>query len=240
MTRFRKGILIFAGLLLITAFLVGVQRVVTASISTVILSDTTLPVIIVDPGHGGIDGGAVGVDGIVEKDINLAIALKLRDMLIVGGFEVVMTREEDISIHDDGVTGIRQQKVSDLRNRLAMTTQFPNVIYVSIHQNKFGSSEQSGMQVFYGRNHENSRELAEVLQRNGIDMLPTMRNRQPKEGGRNLFIIYEAQCPAVLIECGFLSNPEEARRLVDPDYQARIAFVVFRSIVEYVNLQLIH
>lgn len=196
------------------------------------------PVIIIDPGHGGADGGAVGVDGIVEKDINLSICLVLRDFFEVSGFEVIMTRDADISIHDEGLTGTRKQKTSDLHNRLAIAEAYPGAIFLSIHQNKFGQSSSRGAQIFFGPNNEQSEKLANVLQKNFIARLQPDNHREVKRAGKDLFLMYNAQCPAVLVECGFLSNPEEGRMLTDPDYQSRVAFVTFASVLEYLDMEL--
>lgn len=197
-----------------------------------------MPVIIIDPGHGGMDGGAVGVDSVVEKNINLEIAFILRDLFIINGFEVVMTREEDVSIHDPGVIGIRAQKTSDLHNRLAFTNRFSDSIFISIHQNKFGDPAQKGAQVFYGPNNPGSELLAEAVQRNVASMIQPENRRRHKESGSNLFIIYRAANPAILVEGGFLSNPQDAKNLTDAKYQAQLAFAIFRSTLEYLGMEL--
>ena len=197
-----------------------------------------MPVIIIDPGHGGVDGGAVGAQGILEKDINLEISFILRDLFVLNGFEVVMTREEDISIHDPDARTIRQKKRSDLHNRLALTERYSENIFISIHQNKFGDPAQRGTQVFYGPNHPGSELLALTLQRNVTTMMQPENRREHKRGNDNLFLIYNARSPAVLVECGFLSNPEDTRNLSDPEYQARFAFAIFVSVVEYLGMQL--
>lgn len=195
-----------------------------------------LPVIVIDPGHGGMDGGAVGADKIVEKDINLAISLCMRDMFVASGFQVVMTRETDISIHDEGVTGTRKQKVSDLHNRLNLVNQYPGGVFISIHQNKFGDSRSQGAQVFYGPQNEQSEKLADILQKNFVEDLQPNNNRKYKKAGKNLYLMYNAQYPSVLLECGFLSNPQEAHQLIDPDYQSKVAFTAYRSVLEFLGL----
>ena len=196
------------------------------------------PVIIIDPGHGRADGGAVGVDHTIEKHINLEIAFILRDLFVLNGFEVVMTREEDVSIHDPGTTGLRAQKVSDLRNRLAFTERFSDNIFISIHQNKFGDPSQKGTQVFYGPKKPGSELLAEIVQRNVVSMMQPENRRQHKQGGKNLFLIYEARSPAILVEGGFLSNPQDAKNLMDASYQAQLAFAIFCSTLEYLGMEL--
>lgn len=197
---------------------------------------TTLPSILLDPGHGGIDGGAVGVNHIVEKDINLSICLIMRDLFQVSGFDVVMTRETDVSIHDEGITGVRKQKTSDLRNRLAIVGKHSNAVFISLHQNKYESGKSRGAQVFYGPKSTQSQKLAQIIQENFVEDLQPDNKRQIKEAGKNLYLMYHAECPSVLVECGFLSNNEDARQLIDPEYQAKVAFTVYRSVMEYLEL----
>lgn len=196
----------------------------------------TLPVIIIDPGHGGMDGGAVGVDGQIEKDINLAISLTLRDMFVASGFEVIMTRETDMSIHDEGANTARKQKVSDLHNRLKIAEDNPNSIFISIHQNKFGSQKSWGTQVFYSPNAEQSGVLAKIVQRRMVADLQPDNKREVKKAEKNLYLLFNAKCPAILIECGFLSNPEEARRLEGAEYQRELAFSAMCAVLEYLDL----
>lgn len=224
--------------LLLASALSGLVRSAQMNALRAVSPHAQMPVIIIDPGHGGVDGGAVGVDDVTEKNINLEISFILRDMFVQGGFEVVMTREEDVSIHDPGVTGIRAQKRSDLRNRLAFTQRQPDSIFISIHQNKFSDPDQKGTQVFYGPKNPGSELLAEALQRNVVTMLQPENHRQHKRGGSNLYLIYEARIPAILMEGGFLSNPQDAQNIVDPQYQAKLAFVIFCSTLEYLGMEL--
>ena len=191
------------------------------------------PCVVLDPGHGGMDGGAVGNDGIVEKNINLSIALKLREMLTLNGFEVYMTREEDRSIYDEGVTGLRNQKVSDMNNRLALVKAHPEALFVSIHQNQFPASQYSGAQIFYSPNAPESETMASITQRRFREMLQPENLREIKRAGDELFLLYYTKTPAIMAECGFLSNDAEARRLSDDEYQNKVAFVLFSSILEY-------
>ena len=123
-------------------------------------SANDLPVILLDAGHGGEDGGA-GENGVQEKDVNLAVALQLREFLEMSGFRVVMTRETDVSIHDDSASTIREKKVSDLHNRLKLIEQYPGCTFISIHQNQFEQSQYHGAQMFYSKNDERSKLLAE-------------------------------------------------------------------------------
>jgi N-acetylmuramoyl-L-alanine amidase len=201
-------------------------------------ANTTVPFaprIIIDAGHGGFDGGAVGIDGTVEKDINLAVSRKLRQLAELYGFEVVMIRDQDISVDDDGTAGIRNRKVSDLNNRLKLARQHPGAIYLSIHQNKFPQSKPWGAQIFYGQKNEQSLLLAEKLQSNLIALLQPENKRAVKPAEKNLYLIYNIESPAVLIECGFLSNPAECARLQEPEYQQQLAFVILRSTIEFLQ-----
>jgi N-acetylmuramoyl-L-alanine amidase len=194
-----------------------------------------LPVIIIDAGHGGQDGGAVA-NNVVEKDINLQIARDLRDMLLVNGFEVVMTRDADISIHEEGIAGVGKQKTSDLHNRLAIMQRYSNAVFISIHQNKFWQSSSQGGQVFYSPNHSDSQSLAEKIQTTLVADLQPDNHRKIKQAGDNLFLMKEASCPAVLVECGFLSNTREAARLATRDYQRQLAFCIMSALLQYLEL----
>ncbi|MCI8649215.1 MAG: N-acetylmuramoyl-L-alanine amidase [Anaerotruncus sp.] len=195
-----------------------------------------LPVIILDAGHGGFDGGAVGADGIVEKDINLSIVQKLYDLFTINGFEVVMTRDEDESLHDKNLTTIRKQKNSDIHNRLALASAYPNSILISIHQNKFSQEKYWGAQVFYGPKDSESEVFGKIMQNRLVGMLQPENTRQYKKCGDNVYLIYNAPMPALLVECGFLSNPQEAHKLVTGEYQRQIAFAVFSATAEYLGL----
>lgn len=190
------------------------------------------PVVILDPGHGGIDGGAQA-NGIVEKDINLAIAQNLRDLLSLQGFHVIMTREDDRSIHDEGITQIARQKRSDLHNRLAITENHPEAILISIHQNQFPQPSCQGAQIFYSQNRPESQKLAQAIQESFQRNLQPENDRQIKPAQNNLFLLYEAKIPAVMAECGFLSNPQEAQKLSQTEYQEQAAFVILEGLMDF-------
>ena len=234
---FGAGLAFFVIIVYFVGYVLPALHRMTATVP--VLADIeALPTIILDPGHGGQDGGAVGVDNIIEKGINLDIALVLRDMLTVSGFTVVMTRESDVSIHDEGISGTRRQKTSDMHNRLALTTRHPRAVFISIHQNKYGSARNEGAQMFYGGKHADSAHLAEILQKNMADMLQPENTRAIKKANKDLYLMVNAPCPAVLIECGFLSSPREAHLLLDPVYQKKIAFVITGSILEFIQMEL--
>lgn len=190
--------------------------------------------VLFEPPHGGIDGGTTGIGGVVEKDINLQISLKLEEILKANGYEVIMTRDSDKSIHSSGKT-IAQQKKSDMNNRLKLINSTPNSITVSIHQNYFEQSQYSGAQMFYGRKDESSKLLAEAIQKRFVENLQKDNTREIKEAGKNLYLMYEAKNPIVLVECGFLSNPVESALLSDDTYQNKVAFTIFSGIADYLG-----
>lgn len=188
--------------------------------------------VILDPGHGGADGGAVGVNGTAEKELNLAIALKLRDMLTLQGFTVYMTRETDEMTCDPGLTGIAARKRSDMHNRLALMEEHPEAIVLSIHQNQFEQSRYHGAQMFYGRGNPLSAQLAQSIQDAFVSLLQPENERQIKQGEENLYLLWQAENPIVLIECGFLSNPEECEKLCSDEYQSQVAFTILAGLMD--------
>ncbi|MBO5797328.1 MAG: N-acetylmuramoyl-L-alanine amidase [Clostridia bacterium] len=192
------------------------------------------PVILIDPGHGGADGGATGVDGTGEKDVNLSVSRSLAAVLWVMGQEVRMTRVDDRSVHSPEAGTLREQKVSDMHNRLAMYEQASLV--VSIHQNQFTQSQYSGAQVFYAPKNEQSRVLATHIRERVLALLQPENKRELKRADDSLFLLSNATVPVALVECGFLSNPEECRKLADPTYQRQMAFAVAGGILAFRGL----
>lgn len=207
------------------------------AVAPVLETENSLPTIILDAGHGGFDGGAVGVDGVVEKDINLSIALKLHDMLKVNGFDVVLTRDTDKALNDSTAPTTRKKKSSDIHNRFEMAKSYENALLISIHQNKFTQSKYFGAQIFYGPKNPQSKMFAEIMQRRMIDMLQPENKRVYKACGDSVYLIYNAPMPALLVECGFISNPEDAHKLVTGEYQSRIAFTILAATAEYLGLE---
>lgn len=191
--------------------------------------------VIVDAGHGGPDGGTSAADGTLEKDINLQIATKLNEMLKAMGIETVMIRDTDVSIHNDGADTIRQKKISDLKNRLNIINNAENAIFVSIHQNHFSDSKYSGTQVFYSKNNPLSDSLADSIRHSVISYLQTDNTREIKQSGTEIYLLHHAQIPAVMVECGFLSNINETENLKNEEYQRKIAFLIAVGIVDFFN-----
>ncbi len=192
------------------------------------------PTVIIDAGHGGFDGGAI-VGDIFEKDINLAIANALSDMLKLSGIKVINTRTDDTSTESDASLSIANRKKSDLRNRLYLANSHPEAILISIHQNKFSSPSAKGAQVFYGNKSDKSPLIAESIRKNIVSLTQSENKRALKKATKDVFLLYNSEIPAVIVECGFMSNESELIKLLDKDYQNKIAFAIFCGILEYIN-----
>lgn len=190
-------------------------------------------VIVLDAGHGGIDGGCVSVNGVAEKGINLSIVQTLRDSLEILGYDVVCTREDDRSIHDKGVEGIAKQKLSDMKNRLDIINRYDDALVISVHQNQFVDSKYSGAQMFYAKDSDDSRRLAECMKKQFVSLLQPNNERETKPVGSEMYLIHNSKSPALMVECGFLSNPEEAKLLESADYQKKVAFTILTGLEEY-------
>ena len=190
--------------------------------------------IVIDAGHGGIDGGATSCSGVLESKLNLEIALKLEAVMQLLGFDTVMIRSTDTSVYTDGNT-IASQKVSDLKERVRIVNNTPNAILISIHQNTFPDGRYSGAQVFYGGDEE-SRELAQTLQMNFNQTLCRGSNRKSKKA-QGVYLMQNIDCPGLLIECGFLTNPQEEAKLRDDEYQKQLCCVIAATISGFTHSQ---
>lgn len=182
------------------------------------------PVVVIDAGHGGEDGGASSPDGVLESGLNLQFALRMRDLLQFAGVETVMLRETDTALYSDGCRGIAEKKVSDLKNRVLRTNRAENAVLLSIHQNFFTEAKYRGAQVFYAKT-DGSRELAEVIQtalRTGVDP----GNRRQAKAAQGVYLMEHVTGTAVLVECGFLSNAAECAQLQKEGYQQRLSAAV--------------
>lgn len=198
-------------------------------------SYSTARTIIIDAGHGGYDGGAQASDGTQEKNINLAIAKKLQEYLSLGGFNVILTRDKDEGIEDDSSKSIAKRKVSDMKKRLQIINENKDAVFVSIHLNKFTTSSPKGTQVFYSPNNEKSFELATEIQKSVVAKLQPDNERQVKKGDKSIYLLKNATIPAVIVECGFLSNSDELKLLKNAEYQSKMAFSIYCGILEYYN-----
>lgn len=189
--------------------------------------------VLIDPGHGGFDGGTVAENGTCEKHLNLSISLLLRDMLDAVGIHTLMTRVTDVSLADESANTIRSRKVSDMNQRLQLYEQAEAVI--SIHQNHFDSAQYKGTQVFYSANHADSQLLADCIQQFARQQLQPDNNREIKKATNGIYLLHHTYQPAVLVECGFLSNPEERALLETNDYQQQIAFIILSGYFDYLS-----
>lgn len=186
--------------------------------------------IIIDAGHGGEDGGASAHNGVYESNINLQIALKLQDLLHLLGIKTKMIRSEDISIYTEGST-IAAKKVSDLKERVRIVNSTENAMLISIHQNHYAESKYSGAQVFYA-DTDGSKALAKQLQGALVATVNPGSNRQCKRA-EGIYLMQRVQCTAVLVECGFLSNPAESAELQTDDYQRKLCGVIASVCSQY-------
>lgn len=223
----KRGLCLAAALLavwgLLTFALGRLDGLIAPAIRPV--SVTRAAPLILDAGHGGEDGGAVSVTGVPESRVNLEIVQKLRDTLALYGVDPVVLREEDVSLHDPEASTLREKKRSDLKNRVRAVEAVEGGTLLSIHQNSYPGSQYRGAQVFYAPTG-GSRELAELLQTALREELQPDNDRQAKPIPESVYLMNHVSCPAVLVECGFLTNPEEEALLRDGGYQRQLAAVL--------------
>ena len=223
------------------SFMLGVSTVLlifTSRPAEAVSADTIAadePVIIIDAGHGGEDGGTQSSSGVLEKDINLQISIKLNSLLKSMGYKTVMIRSDDSLIYDEGAQKMRDKKVSDINNRLDIAESYPDSLFISVHQNYFTQSKYSGAQVFYSPNNPESRSLAQNIQSSIIGSIQNENTRKIKKSGSEIYLLYNIKSPAVMVECGFMSNPSEALLLCDDEYQKKMALAIVSGITDYLS-----
>ena len=188
--------------------------------------------IVIDAGHGGIDGGAVSCTGRSESTYNLDISLKLNDLFRLLGYDTRMIRTTDTSVHISG-DSIAQKKSSDLKQRVHLVNETEAAVLISIHQNYFSDSQYSGAQVFYGSG-EGSQILAETIQQTFLETVNTGSHREIKRGS-GIYLLEHVKSPAVLVECGFLSNLEEEAKLRNPNYQKKLCCVIASATCSFLS-----
>ena len=193
------------------------------------MPNTTL---VIDAGHGGEDGGAIGIGGTVESQINLAVALRLGALMDLYGARSILLREADISLHDDNCETLRQKKVSDLHNRVNTIESTPNAVLLSIHQNTFQAPKYHGAQVFFCPDEE-SISFAQTTQNILKTALDPQNERVPTRIPKTVYLMNHITCPAILVECGFLSNPAEEQLLNTADYQTKLALALASAYFTY-------
>lgn len=221
---------LLAGALFLCAF--PLLRTPEAAEAAAFLPETPVTVIL-DAGHGGEDGGASTADGVLESGINLEIALRLRDLLAFAGVDAQMIRDTDTAVYSGDCRTISQKKVSDLKNRVSMVNTVENGLLVSIHQNYFEQTKYCGAQVFFAKT-DGSKALAERIQQSLRENVDAANHRQCKPS-QSVYLMEHIECTGVLIECGFLSNYEEAKRLQTDAYQKKLSAAICGAITEYLS-----
>lgn len=198
------------------------------------LSASPAVTVVLDAGHGGEDGGAVGQNGALEKDLNLALTNHIADTLWQKGISVLLTRTEDILLYDRNEDYHGRKKLLDLAARLKVARNTENAVFVSIHMNSFPQTQYRGLQVYYSKNHPASAALAESIQTAVRKGLQPENTRKTKAASGNIYLLDRITSPAVLVECGFLSNAEECVLLSDPAYQKQMAAIIADAIADYI------
>ena len=220
--------LVMVGILMFSMFVVAREGAVYVT-STQVEEKKNICVVI-DAGHGGADPGKVGINDQLEKDINLEIAQMLKQFLQAEGITVVMTREGDGGLYDENASN---KKVQDMRRRLAIIEEADPVLIVSIHQNSYHEEYVKGAQVFYYETSQNSKQLAEIIQEQLRSLDPD--NKRGAKGNDSYFLLKKTSKPIAIVECGFLSNREEAAELSAPLYQEKMAWNIHMGIMKYLN-----
>ncbi len=221
----------FMGLLLLVMVFLAAKYGAAETVAAESVSVRSRSVVAIDVGHGGNDPGKVGVDGSLEKDVNLAIALQVRDYLEQSDVQVVMTREEDKAFYTQSDT---KKKMADMKNRCRLIEESGADMVVSIHQNSYHEEAISGGQVFYYTGSTEGKRMAEILQKR-FDYVLGEKNRRLAKANGNYYLLLHVKKPIVIVECGFLSNWKEAALLQDPEYQDKMAWTIHMGILEYLN-----
>lgn len=226
----KKALMIlFSGFLLIAVCINISYKIDDVMVKTVGINNVkTKKTVIIDPGHGGIDVGTVGIDGSLEKNINLSISLDLYDYLMVSGINTVLTRDGDYEVY---IAGEKRTK-SDLYNRMDFINSVPDSILISIHQNHFENEAEWGTQVWFSPNDEISPTLADKILRSVKKNIQPENKRENKVSDNSYYILYKAQKPSVMVECGFVSNKNENNKLQDKEYQKDMAYSILAGICE--------
>lgn len=218
--------------ILIIAVFLGIPLLGNQAVTVFNETSSAHNYVVIDAGHGGVDGGAVSCTGVYESHINLDIALRIEDLMHLLGICTVMIRDTDKSVYTEGET-IAAKKVSDIKERIRIVNTTPNALFLSIHQNNFQDARYSGTQVFYN-NCSGSKDLANLLQTSFRGNLNPGNKRQTKKSS-GVYLMEHINCTGVLIECGFLSNPQEEAALRNSDYQKKICAVICTVVSQYLN-----
>lgn len=221
--------ILFSGFLLIAVCINISYKIDDVMVKTVGINNVkTKKTVIIDPGHGGIDVGTVGIDGSLEKNINLSISLDLYDYLMVSGINTVLTRDGDYEVYKAG----EKRTKSDLYNRMDFINSIPDSILISIHQNHFENEAEWGTQVWFSPNDEISPTLADKILQSVKKNIQPENKRENKVSDNSYYILYKAQKPSVMVECGFVSNKNENNKLQDKEYQKDMTYSILAGICE--------
>lgn len=219
----RKFLELVMAVLMLLALYIAVNHTIATS------GGTLTKVIVIDCGHGGVDGGKEGVNGTLEKDINLSIGYKLKSLLESSGFAVVMTRTDDVGLYSESDTN---KKASDMKKRCQIIKDSNCDLCISIHQNSYTGSTVHGAQMFYYKNSVEGKRLAECLE-SVIKEKLGKETARPSKYNDNYYMLLHSVCPTVIAECGFLSNPEEAEKLKNNEYQQKVAEALYYGIMKF-------
>ena len=219
-------------ILMASVYFIAYQRTEQAS-SDRIVNEKGKPCVVIDAGHGGADPGKVGINGALEKEINLKIAKKLQEFLEQEDIEVVLTRESDAGLYDENASN---KKVQDMKRRVELIEAADPVITVSIHQNSYHEEYVHGAQTFYHESSEQSKKLAEKIQQVLLNRIDPNNTRSAKANS-SYYLLKKTSHPIVIVECGFLSNNEEAEKLVSDLYQEKLAWAIHLGILQYLSGQ---
>ena len=230
--KLQSRLLVLALMTLLVASIVYVGRETAYYVTgeTVSVSEE-VKCVVIDAGHGGMDPGKVGINGAYEKDINLQIALLVKKYLEATDIRVVMTRETDDGLYDSNASN---KKVQDMKRRIALIDETAPVATISIHQNSYQEEYVHGAQVFYYDSSVQGKKLAEYIQAQLVEKVDR-NNKRGIKANSSYYLLKKTEIPIVIVECGFLSNSEEAEMLCDPDYQDRVAWAIHMGILQYLN-----
>lgn len=219
-------------LLMLIIFLISFfMQKKSPEIQTYVKNDVT---VVIDAGHGGEDGGASDKLGNLEKDLNLAMAKKLEELFASAGIKTLMTRSEDKLLYDPNTDYHGRKKILDMRERVKIVNECDNPILISIHMNAFPEDEYRGLQVYYSVNDPTSEKIAEGVQTTVHSLIQKENKRKIKQG-KDIFLLDRINVPAILVECGFLSNPDEAALLNDEEYQDMLVFCIFHAVISEIQ-----
>lgn len=229
--NFKTLIRVTAALLIMTSVYFLMYQKTEQTNSRGVISNNKKTCVIIDAGHGGADPGKVGINGALEKDINLEIAMKLKQFLEMADVEVILTRDSDKGLYDDDSSN---KKVQDMKRRVEIIESVKPDVTVSIHQNSYHEEYVHGAQTFYYKGSERSKALAEKIQQvllNEVDK----ENKRVAKANDSYYLLKKTSVPIVIVECGFLSNSEEAQKLNSDYYQEKLAWAVHLGILQYIN-----